>query len=528
MKVIKGEECVKQHGLVVCDMEIGGVRKNDTKRVKVEKVKVWRLKDSAVAGKFRESLKLQETDTWEEGKDEMLNVAKKVCGMASGRGKRKLKWWWTEEVRVAVDEKRKRYHIWSKAKGEVEEAAKKAMYHVAKKACRKVIGRSQQSKRDEIKSELEGRGKFEKLFKMAKKLKSDSKDVEQIACMRDEAGQLVIEEGQVQTVWKRYVEKLLNEENEWTNDLCKDVVEGPMMEFKTDEVGQAMQQAKRGKAGGPTGLVVEILEAAGEKGLKWMVEVCNEALRKGVVPEDWKSSILVPLFKGKGDAMDCGSYRGLKLLEHAMKVWERLLERRLRDKIVLSEGQFGFVKGRGTIDAISIIRRIQDRYLEKGKTLYMAFVDLEKAFDRVPREVVVWALRKRGIEEVLVRAVMASYDGARTKVRVAGGTSEEFGVGVGVHQGAVLSPLLFVNVLDVVSENIRRGLPWELLYADDLVIVAETEEELKERLTVWKDCLEGKGLKVNMGKTKVMKCSSGRRGSMKNLKGGHVQCARRV
>ena len=92
-------------------------------------------------------------------------------------------------------------------------------------------------------------------------------------------------------------------------------------------------------------------------------------------------------------------------------------------------------------------------------------------------------------------------------MRVAGGTSEEFGVGVGVHQGAVLSPLLFVNVLDVVSENIRRGLPWELLYADDLVIVAETEEELKERLTVWKDCLEGKGLKVNMGKTKVMKCS---------------------
>ena len=94
----------------------------------------------------------------------------------------------------------------------------------------------------------------------------------------------------------------------------------------------------------------------------------------------------------------------------------------------------------------------------------MAFVDLEKAFDRVPREVVAWALRKRGIEESLVRAVMASYDRAVTKVYVAGGYSEEFEVKVGVHQGAVLSPLLFVNVLDVVAEDMRRGLPWELLY----------------------------------------------------------------
>ena len=81
-------------------------------------------------------------------------------------------------------------------------------------------------------------------------------------------------------------------------------------------------QAKNGKAGGPTGLVVEMLQAAGEDGIKWLRSVCNQTMNEGVVPDDWRKSVLVPLYKGKGDAMDCGAYRGLNMLEHAIKIWE--------------------------------------------------------------------------------------------------------------------------------------------------------------------------------------------------------------
>ncbi|MBJ3201398.1 hypothetical protein JGB54_23260, partial [Salmonella enterica subsp. enterica serovar Agona] len=115
----------------------------------------------------------------------------------------------------------------------------------------------------------------------------------------------------------------------------------------------------------------------------------------------------------------------------------------------------------------------------KGKKLYYAFVDLEKAFDRVPREVVKWALRKSGVDEWIVRAVMAMYANAQTVVRTTYGNSESFDVKVGLHQGSVLSPLLFVIVMDVITKEVREGLPWEVLYADDLVLVAESEEKLK-------------------------------------------------
>ena len=92
----------------------------------------------------------------------------------------------------------------------------------------------------------------------------------------------------------------------------------------------------------------------------------------------------------------------------------------------------------------------------------MCFVDMEKAIDRVPRKVMEWAMRKTGLSEVMVREVMSLYDAAKTRVRVGSAYSEEFEVNVGVHQGSVLSPLLFAIVVDVITENARRGVVNEL------------------------------------------------------------------
>ena len=104
----------------------------------------------------------------------------------------------------------------------------------------------------------------------------------------------------------------------------------------------------------------------------------------------------------------------------------------------------------------------------------MFFVDLEKVFDRVPRKVLDLATRTKSIPEVMVRAVMSLYDGAKTRVRVGLELSEEFEVKVGVHQGSVLPPLVFAIVVDVVTENVRNVLMSEMLYVDDMVLMSET------------------------------------------------------
>jgi hypothetical protein len=140
----------------------------------------------------------------------------------------------------------------------------------------------------------------------------------------------------------------------------------------------------------------------------------------------------------------------------------------------------------------------------------MCFVDLEKAFDRVPRKVIEWALRKKGVNERLVGGgVMRLYEGAKIKVKVGKGMSEAFNVKVGVHQGSVLSPFLFAIVMDVVCGDIMEGLLFEILHADDLVLMADSMAELQLKFDRWKSVIERKGLKVNMGKTKVMVSGEG-------------------
>ena len=96
-----------------------------------------------------------------------------------------------------------------------------------------------------------------------------------------------------------------------------------------------------------------------------LCSVFNNILRNDTSPAKWAESITVPLFKGKGDALDCGKYRGLRLLEHGMKIWERVLMRRLQPYLTISPQQFGFAAGKSTTDAIFIARQLQEKFLQK-------------------------------------------------------------------------------------------------------------------------------------------------------------------
>ena len=154
-----------------------------------------------------------------------------------------------------------------------------------------------------------------------------------------------------------------------------------------------------------------MIEAAGYCGVKMLREVANDVLMKNTLPEELKHSALVPLYKGKGDPLSPNSYRGIKLLEHGFKIVEKYLETRLRKLIRIADTQFGFMPGRGTVDAIFVTRQICEKYLAKSEKLHWIFIDLEKAFDRVPRTIIVEALRYQGVPELLVQAVMAVYTG---------------------------------------------------------------------------------------------------------------------
>ena len=104
--------------------------------------------------------------------------------------------------------------------------------------------------------------------------------------------------------------------------------------------------------------------------MDWLTSICNRIVKEEAIPESWQMSELVAIYKGKGDVLECGSPRGIKLLEHGMKVAERVLERRLRQAVKIDKMQFGFRPGTGTTHAIFIARQLQERYREKHRKLW--------------------------------------------------------------------------------------------------------------------------------------------------------------
>ena len=162
-----------------------------------------------------------------------------------------------------------------------------------------------------------------------------------------------------------------------------EVVEGPIEPFAMNEVERALGIMRNGKVSGPTEIFKKHL-AASPHGKQVILQIANEILNGKNMPHDWRMSTVVPIYMKKGSVMDCASYQGVKLLEHGMKVVERFLGKRLRRLVKVERMQFGFMPGRSTVDVIFILMRMRKSY----RKLLICFVEVEEAFDRVPRKVI--------------------------------------------------------------------------------------------------------------------------------------------
>lgn len=255
-------------------------------------------------------------------------------------------------------------------------------------------------------------------------------------------------------------------------------------EIEIDEVAEAVKTMKRGNAVGPDGIPAEFWKSCGTVGHNFLRELFTKIKGGNPMPNSFRDSYLLPFYKNKGDSRNCNNYRGIKLLSHTMKIWERVINNRVLT-LVLSQihtNQCGFMPGRSTTDAIQALRILVEKHRDAKRDLHVVFIDLEKAFDRVPRDLIWTALRYHNVPENYVNIIKDMYFKNTTRIRCTAGTSDAFEVKVGVHQSSVLSPLLFNLAMNYLTKNLMNDLILSLLFADDVGLATDNVIQLQDTL----------------------------------------------
>ncbi len=515
-KVIPNAAVASQHLLLVMDYRVKRSKERKTKETKEKVIKWWDMKKDRKSIDFAKEVshvKIGDSaeNTWEELKNGVRKAGIKVLGETRIGGKRPIRdeSYWNDEVEEAVKKKKEARNVWWKEQTDEKLAA----YREKKRNAKRIVAEAKAKTMNNLYEELGTKEGEKKIFKLAKMRNRRSKDVQAVKIVRDKEGKILYDEEKIKERWREHFEGMANIHFGMNEPYDSDAIEGPMDQIHEDEVREAVKKSKKGKAMGPDEVPADALKYMGEVGVKTLTTLFNQVIKEGKMPRDWTRSTTIPIYK-KSDPLQVENYRPVRLLSHTMKIFERVLEKRLRKILEISSAQFGFIPCSSTTDAIFALTQTMEKYREKRKKLHLAFIDLKSAFDSVERTLIANSLREKGVHEDLVKAVMLTYEDAKSEVKTTVGRTKTFEVGVGTHQGSTLSPLLFISVMDTVTKGIQKSPPYTLMYADDVVLLCEDRKELEEWTEEWRKRLEGAGMKMNVKKTEYMETGEQEDGSI--------------
>ena len=283
-----------------------------------------------------------------------------------------------------------------------------------------------------------------------------------------------------------------------------------------ENIKSVLESLRSGKACGIDEIPNEFLKYGGSTLLNSLLDLFTKITDLEKIPEDWHKGIIKPIHK-RGSIYDLDNYRGITLTSNVYKVYAKIIEQSvmsyMEDNGILGEAQGAFRRDRRTEDNIFTLQGICAlRKSKKGKT-FLAFLDLSKAFDRVWREGLFDLLWKNGIQGKCWKLLRSLYSNVSNKVLFGDFESDRFDQEFGLIQGCVLSPTLFSvlmnDLVSMLSEhnlgvNLASDIINYLLFADDIVLIGKSEQELETLLNITGRFASKWNLKFNSKKSKVM------------------------
>lgn len=483
-------------------------------RLKIMKQKTntkydWKkLKNPTIQSKIREELKdkFKVNEMSHENKKELEKLEKTIETTSQTHLKNeneKKKEWMTDEILKLMQERRKVKNT---------DASKYRRLHFKiKEEIRMAKEAWAQQKCEEI-EKLQNQHDH---FRLHQKVKETAGIYRSriIGKIVDNHDKVVIDKKQRLEIWGKYIEELFEDNRPTPLDTPIDEESG--LSITESEVQNAIKHMKDGKAPGPDSFRSEFLKLMDEEGIRWLTKMFNRIYDSGEIPQEWLKSEFIILPKKPG-AKSCGDYRTISLMSHLLKVFLKIIHKRIYRMCEegLTETQFGFRDALGTREALFAIQVLFQRCRDVNCDIFACFIDYQKAFDRVQHGKLIKILQQLGLGGKDRRIITNLYWNQVAHVRVEGDVSEELEIRRGVRQGCVLSPLLF----NVYSEKIFEEALYELdegilvngerlnniRYADDTVVFADSMEGLQRLMDRVVESSSKYGLDLNINKTKYM------------------------
>ncbi|GJU68269.1 retrovirus-related pol polyprotein LINE-1 [Tanacetum coccineum] len=336
-------------------------------------------------------------------------------------------------------------------------------YKSAKRETKKIIAQAKEKAYAVLYKKLDTKEGANDIFRIAKARQRRRRDLRDICFIKDKGGRTIMDEEEIKKRCGEYFSSLFNMREPEGREGVVDPnllshLDWNYSRISQTEVRTALQKIGRNKAVEPDQIPIEAWRSLGFEGISWLTNLFNKIFISAKMLEEWRLSDVIPICKNKGDAQVCNNYRGIKLLNHTMKLWERVIKRRLRREASVSENQFVFIPERYLIKAIHLIRSLMEKYRERQRDPHLVFIDLKKAYDIVPRELIWKTLINKGASRSYIKIIRDMYNGTMTQI--------------------------------------QEDIPWCLIFVDDILFVSELAEGLNNRLENCRETLEDNGLRI--------------------------------
>ena len=361
------------------------------------------------------------------------------------------------------------------------------------------------------------------------------------APLKSTTGEVITDKGKQMARWVEHYTNLYSKQNVVTTTAldaieCLPVMQELDTEPTVEELSNAIDRLASGKAPGSDGIPPDLIKHCKTTLLLPLHEVLCQCWKEGAVPQDMRDAKIVTLYKNKGERSDCNNYRGISLLSIVGKVFARVILARLQKlaERVYPESQCGFRAERSTVDMIFSLRQLQEKCREQQMPLYIAFIDLTKAFDLVSREGLFKILPKIGCPCKLQSLIESFHSNMQGIVQFNGNTSEPFNICSGVKQGCVLAPTLFGILFALLLKHafgtsregiylrtrsdgrlfnlarlkartkVHEALIRDMLFADDAAVATHTQHDLQLLMDHFSQACRDFGLTISLKKTNVL------------------------